>query len=57
MGQDVDKYIKNDSLPVKDQFGFEKMQGFSGMLSQLNFWSYKLEEEQIEELSLCKGMK
>ena len=55
LGQDVDKYVKNSSLPTKDQFGFEKMQGFSGMMSQLNFWNKILPEDKIEELSNCKG--
>ena len=55
LGQDVDKFVKNTSLPIKDQFGFEKMQSFSGMMSQLNFWSKILPQEKIEDLSNCKG--
>ena len=55
LGQDVDKYVKNSSLPTKSQFGFEKMQGFSGMMSQLNFWGEILSEEMIQDLSNCKG--
>jgi hypothetical protein len=51
----VDKYVKNSSLPTKDQFGFEKMQGFSGIMSQLNFWNKILTQDKIDELSNCKG--
>ena len=55
LGQDVDKYVKNSSLPTKDQFGFEKMQGFSGIMSQLNFWKKILTQDKIDDLSNCKG--
>ena len=39
------------------QFGFEKMQSFSGALSQLNVWSKKLSKSQISALSQCSGEK
>ena len=51
----MDKYVKNSSLPTKDQFGFEKMQGFSGIMSQLNFWKKILTQDKIDDLSNCKG--
>ena len=37
------------------QFGFEKMQSFSGALSQLNFWSKKLSPSQMKALAQCSG--
>ena len=32
IGQDVDKNCGDDSVPVWDCFGFEKLQGFSGLI-------------------------
>ena len=55
LGQDVDKYKDDTSAPMWDQFGFEKMQSFSGALSQLNFWSGKISNTRIELLAECRG--
>lgn len=45
------------SKPTRNflQFGFEKMQSFSGALSQLNFWSKKLSPSQMKALAQCSG--
>ena len=39
------------------QFGFEKMQSFSGAISQLNIWSKKLSNSQMRALSQCSGRR
>ena len=40
---------------ISFQYGFEKMQSFSGALSQLNVWSKKLSKSQINALAQCSG--
>jgi len=55
LGHDVDKYTPSASQ-LWDQFGFEKMQSFSGALSQLNFWSKKLSPSQMKALAQCSGV-
>ena len=35
--------------------GFEKMQSFSGALTQLNFWSGWMHSDKIMDISKCKG--
>ena len=34
LGHDVDRYSPNDEIPIWDKYGFEKMQSFSGAMSQ-----------------------
>jgi hypothetical protein len=42
-------------LQVWDQYGFEKMQSFSGALSRLEFWSRRLQQEDIKAFANCQG--
>ena len=55
LGQDVDRFLINSSLPIKDQFGFEMMQGFSGAMSHLNIWSRVLTADEVAKLTNCTG--
>ena len=55
LGHDVDKYDSNTRLPTFERFGFEKMQSFSGEISQLNFWGEWIAPSKVVEYSQCKG--
>ena len=55
---EVLKNIISPKLATFDvQFGFEKMQSFSGAISQLNIWSKKLSTSQMRALSQCSGRR
>ena len=55
LGHDVDRYSPDDTIPVWDKYGFEKMQSFSGAMSQLNFWRQWIPDTQIKDMAFCKG--
>ena len=55
LGHDVDRYSPNDEIPIWDKYGFEKMQSFSGAMSQLNFWRQWIPDTQIKDMAFCKG--
>ena len=55
LGHDVDRYSPDNEIPVWDKYGFEKMQSFSGAMSQLNFWRQWIPDTQIKDMAFCKG--
>ena len=55
LGHDVDRYSPDDTIPIWDKYGFEKMQSFSGAMSQLNFWRQWIPDTQIKDMAFCKG--
>ena len=55
LGHDVDRYSADDTIPIWDKYGFEKMQSFSGAMSQLNFWRQWIPDTQIKDMAFCKG--
>ena len=55
LGHDVDRYSPNNEIPIWDKYGFEKMQSFSGAMSQLNFWRQWIPDTQIKDMAFCKG--
>ena len=55
LGHDVDRYSPDDEIPAWDKYGFEKMQSFSGAMSQLNFWRQWIPDTQIKDMAFCKG--
>ena len=55
LGHDVDRFSPDNEIPVWDKYGFEKMQSFSGAMSQLNFWRQWIPDTQIKDMAFCKG--
>ena len=51
----MDRYSADDTIPIWDKYGFEKMQSFSGAMSQLNFWRQWIPDTQIKDMAFCKG--